>query len=607
VLGGGDGGSTDELLKHPSIGRVAIAELDAEVIRIARRHLQSVHRGALDDPRVRIEIGDGFEYVRRGTERFDLILLDLTDPDTPAQRLYTREFFEAARRRLAPGGALVLHLGSPVFDPDRVRRLLADLHTVYPIVRPMGMVVPLYGGYWGMAVASETLDPVAIDPPTLEQRLGDRGLSELQYFNAQVHAALFALPNFYRCTPARGLSTESPPMQPRLYLPAGSRVAAAGERLEVTGDQDHYLRRVLRLREGATLEVFDGEGSRSGARWIPGRDRDGAIELDARGWHVALPASPLSIVLLQGISTAEKMDWTIEKAVELGVDAIVPVAAERSVVKLDAGRGGSPPGALDAPGDRRLHAMRPGPASQDRGGGAAGAGDRVRSRSPRGTLTCRAAAASAGDRSGRGPNLDARRAATPPAATQAATSAATLGRDRGTGDLAGAVGLVAVPEGTGPVRLMLAAGPESGWSDEELSEALAAGFQRVSIGSPGTAHRDGCAGRGRRAPDALRRIPEAACPERSARRGRRADGGRGGAAGRRRGTRRRGKRAGRGSAARGHRVEHPECHVPIVEVIRCISGTRRAAHRGRLHRSPRVRGCSTGPRRSRAVRPSRPA
>lgn len=198
VIGGGDGGSSEELLKHPTIRRVVMAELDADVVRIARRYLQRVHRGAFDDPRLEVRIGDGFEYACGAGEKFDLIVLDLTDPDTPAKRLYTREFFETARALLNPGGALSLHLGSPVFQPQRVASLLAELSAVFPIVRPLGLYIPLYGAYWGMAVVSGSLDPRAIDAASVEARIAERGMGDLELYNGEVHGALFALPNFYR-------------------------------------------------------------------------------------------------------------------------------------------------------------------------------------------------------------------------------------------------------------------------------------------------------------------------------------------------------------------------------------------------------------------------
>ena len=198
VIGGGDGGSSEELLKHRGMRRVVMAELDPEVVRVAKRHLQRVHRGVWDDPRLQVHIGDGFEFTRDTGERFDLIVFDLTDPDTPARRLYTAEFFRIAREALAPGGAISLHLGSPVFQPQRVRALLAELSSVFRTVRPLGTYVPLYGAYWGMAVASDAIDPAVLEPADVEARLAERGVADLQLYNGDVHRALFALPNFYR-------------------------------------------------------------------------------------------------------------------------------------------------------------------------------------------------------------------------------------------------------------------------------------------------------------------------------------------------------------------------------------------------------------------------
>ena len=198
VLGGGDGGSTEELLKHPSIEQVTIAELDAEVVNIARAHLQNVHHNAFDDPRVKLQIGDGFEFMRQSTDSFDLIVLDLTDPDTPAHRLYSRGFFELALQRLAPGGAMTLHIGSPIFAAPRVQSIVRDLRAVFREVHVLGLYVPLYGSYWGMAVVSQSLNPRQISIAEVAHTIEERKLTGLSYYNPEIHPALFALPNFYQ-------------------------------------------------------------------------------------------------------------------------------------------------------------------------------------------------------------------------------------------------------------------------------------------------------------------------------------------------------------------------------------------------------------------------
>ena len=159
IIGGGDGGSAEELLKHPSIRSVTLAEIDAAVVDIARKYLGAVHGGALDDPRLTLRIGDGFAYVRAATERFDLIVLDLTDPGGPSELLYTADFYRACAARLNPGGAMTLHIASPIAHPDRIRATLAGLREAFPLVTPYLTSIPLYGGLWMMACASATLDP----------------------------------------------------------------------------------------------------------------------------------------------------------------------------------------------------------------------------------------------------------------------------------------------------------------------------------------------------------------------------------------------------------------------------------------------------------------
>lgn len=196
VIGGGDGGSSEEILKHPGIERVVMAELDQAVIDIAKQHLGKVHRGVFDDPRLEVKIGDGYEFVKASDEFFDLIVLDLTDPDTPAFHLYTEDFFRLCRERLAPGGALTLHLGSPVYGADTVRKNAAALHRVFKHVAPLSLFIPLYGSLWCLAVASDSLDPRTFDAGLIAQRMAERRIGDLQYYNATLHPALFALPNF---------------------------------------------------------------------------------------------------------------------------------------------------------------------------------------------------------------------------------------------------------------------------------------------------------------------------------------------------------------------------------------------------------------------------
>ena len=198
IIGGGDGGSSEEVLKHPSVEQVTMVEIDAEVIRVAKEHFSAVHRGVFDNPKLRVLIEDGLQFVRQTREKFDLVVLDLNDPMGPAEPLYTTEFFQQCRQVLAPSGALTLHVGSPVAQAAQVAELSGRLNSVFRIVRPYTMYVPLYGSLWAMACASDKLDPKSFTADEIDRRIEHRKLIELQYYNGETHEAVFALPNFVR-------------------------------------------------------------------------------------------------------------------------------------------------------------------------------------------------------------------------------------------------------------------------------------------------------------------------------------------------------------------------------------------------------------------------
>jgi spermidine synthase len=198
VIGGGDGGSSEELLKHSTLEVVHMAELDPVVIEVSRARFAGVHRGAFDDPRLQVTVGDGLAYLRETGVRYDLVSMDLTDPVGPSMELYSPATFALARRAMTPDGALTLHIGSPFSHPERVRATLANLRQVFRKVTPYFAYIPLYGSIWGFACASEVLEPRIMEPAEVERVLEARGVRELQYYNGEVHRALFALPNYVK-------------------------------------------------------------------------------------------------------------------------------------------------------------------------------------------------------------------------------------------------------------------------------------------------------------------------------------------------------------------------------------------------------------------------
>lgn len=198
IVGGGDGGAAEEILKHPTVEQVVVAELDQTVVDLSKQYLAKIHRGCFDDPRLTLEIGDGAEFIRTTSKRFDLVILDLTDPMGPSESLYTQAFYASCRDVLSYDGVLSLHTESPVAHPKSFSRILTTLRTVFPCVRPYLAFVPLYGTLWGMATASNRADPTDLNAEDIANRIADRALIDLQFYNADMHTALFALPNFVR-------------------------------------------------------------------------------------------------------------------------------------------------------------------------------------------------------------------------------------------------------------------------------------------------------------------------------------------------------------------------------------------------------------------------
>jgi spermidine synthase len=198
IIGGGDGGAAEEIMKHPSIKKITLCELDAAVVELSKRHFASVHRGVFDDPRLSLMIGDGARFMRESAENFDLITLDLTDPVGEAKALYSQAFFSECKAKLGLGGALTIHIGSPFAHPSRVRESMANLRATFRIVTAWFVHVPMYGATWGFACGSDELDVREINAAEIDKRLDARQIGHRQFYNGAMHHAMQAQPEYIR-------------------------------------------------------------------------------------------------------------------------------------------------------------------------------------------------------------------------------------------------------------------------------------------------------------------------------------------------------------------------------------------------------------------------
>ena len=200
VMGGGDGCSARELLRYAEISRIVVAELDPVVITSCRQQFAEVNEGALDNPRVDIQIGDALVTLRNSDEQFDLIVMDLTDPGddemSPANLLYSPETYALIRSRLTPNGLVTLHIGSAFYHPERFRRTLTELRSVFTEVAAYKAFMPVYGTEWGMACASMVGNPTTFATPDINARLAAHRIDGLRFYTPRVHASLFAWPAY---------------------------------------------------------------------------------------------------------------------------------------------------------------------------------------------------------------------------------------------------------------------------------------------------------------------------------------------------------------------------------------------------------------------------
>lgn len=196
IIGGGDGGSAKEALKHPSVTRCDMVELDGEVVRLSRKYLGKIHQGVFDDRRLNLQIGDGFKFVAETKQKYDVVSLDLTDPDPQSGSLYTPGFFSELQRILSAEGLLTLHLGTINASPQHAREVLAGLREVFPEVRAYFNYVPLYAGLMVFCLAGNQVNPIAADEA--QRRIRERGLRDLLFFSGETCRAMFAIPPYIR-------------------------------------------------------------------------------------------------------------------------------------------------------------------------------------------------------------------------------------------------------------------------------------------------------------------------------------------------------------------------------------------------------------------------
>ena len=155
VIGGGDGGTVRELLKHPEVEKITLCEIDGLVVETAKKYFPKL-ASCLDDPRVEVRIGDGVGYMKEHpASALDLVIVDSTDPIGPGEGLFSREFYRSVSASLKEGGLMACQSESPWFEKSLLQRISRNVSGGFEFRYPYIGAVPTYPrGFWSWTLAS---------------------------------------------------------------------------------------------------------------------------------------------------------------------------------------------------------------------------------------------------------------------------------------------------------------------------------------------------------------------------------------------------------------------------------------------------------------------
>lgn len=197
IAGGGEGATLREVLRHNTVERVVMVDLDEKVVEVAREYLKPWHMNAFDDERVDIVYEDARGYLERTDEEFDLAIIDTTEPikDGTSYLLFTHEFYSLLKKRLTGQGIISTQAGTGnVSDISCFGNIFKTIRMIFKQTLPYWVFVPSFFTTWGFVMASDSLNPNRIMEWEIEARIEERGIQGLRYYGPRTHMVCFELP-----------------------------------------------------------------------------------------------------------------------------------------------------------------------------------------------------------------------------------------------------------------------------------------------------------------------------------------------------------------------------------------------------------------------------
>ena len=201
IAGGGEGATLREVLRHKTIKKAEMVDIDDQVTALSKKYLPHHSNGALEDKRASVRHVDAREYLKNSKDNFDVIIIDLPDPieEGPAALLYTQEFYRTVRDKLTDDGLISVQAGSAALtELMNFTAVNNTLKSVFPIVTPYAAHIPCFGGPWGFCIASKKHNPALLTSEDVDRLIAARALKGLKFYDGETHRGMFALPKYIR-------------------------------------------------------------------------------------------------------------------------------------------------------------------------------------------------------------------------------------------------------------------------------------------------------------------------------------------------------------------------------------------------------------------------
>lgn len=199
IIGGGDGGILREVLRHESLQKAVMIEIDGLVVDLCKKEMPSLNNGAFLHKKADVKIDDGINFIKTTNEKFDVILVDSTDPINVGEVLFTDDFYFHAKRCLNVGGVFASQSGVPFLQEQELKNIHSKLYKKFRNVNFFVVPVPTYiGGTMCLSFATDDDSLTKIEENLITERIKLSKISNLKYYNAKVHLAAFALPEFIK-------------------------------------------------------------------------------------------------------------------------------------------------------------------------------------------------------------------------------------------------------------------------------------------------------------------------------------------------------------------------------------------------------------------------